>query len=157
MRYCAPSEPEKQFAVTAAPLAPVLLSDHAAIEQATRLMRTSVQIARGDRRFFETDGLFAEASFFDVFSFPLRAGDARTALAEPHTLVLSETMARKYFGEGDPVGQTLMIEDGQAYTVTGVLAPRPGPSHLAFDFLQFCRRNPKPCPLLDVTESMATA
>ncbi len=81
-------------------------------------------------------GYFAEPSFFEVFSFVLEAGDPATALAEPNTLVLSHKMAKNFFGENNPIGQTLMLKNrGGAYRVTGVLAKPPGKSHLEFDCL----------------------
>jgi putative ABC transport system permease protein len=95
---------------------------------------------RGDRRFYEERFFFADAEFFQVFTFPFRAGDPKTALVEPYTLVLTERMAEKYFGAASALGQTIRLDpynNGQftEYRVTGVLENLPHTSHLQFDFL----------------------
>ena len=79
--------------------------------------------------------LYADSTFFDLFSFPLLRGDAATALDAPNQVVITEAMAEAFFGDADPIGQTLGIERSDSvrvYTVTGILAP---PSdHSYFDF-----------------------
>lgn len=67
-------------------------------------------------------GLWADPAFFEVFSFELKSGDPATALAEPGSIVLSPTEARKFFGEEDPMGKTMTVVGNRDYTVTGVLA-----------------------------------
>ncbi|MCH8963099.1 MAG: ABC transporter permease, partial [Bacteroidetes bacterium] len=77
----------------------------------------------------------ADASFFDVFTFPLRRGDPETALAVPGTVILTETTARRYFGDTDPLGQIINYENSIDLTVVGVVDDVPSNSHLQFDFL----------------------
>lgn len=79
-------------------------------------------------------GLYADPDFFDVFSFGLTAGDAATALAEPYALLLAPEAATRLFGTDDPLGQPVEM-GGATYTVAGLLAEPPGPSHLAFEAL----------------------
>ncbi len=79
-------------------------------------------------------GLWADASFFDVFSFPLLRGNPATALKEPYTLVLTEKSARKLFGSTDVLGKTVRF-DTLNYQVTGVVADIPKLSHLRFEAL----------------------
>lgn len=91
------------------------------------------------RIFFENQAYYADTSFFRIFSFPLVKGDPRTVLQNPASVAISESAARKYFGEADPMGKTLSLataewQDG-AYTVTGVFTDVPANSHLAFDFI----------------------
>lgn len=96
-----------------------------------------VTVRHGDRLFSE-DGLFyADSTLFDVLGYELLAGDPRHALAAPRAVVLTEAMARKYFGAdavGDAVGQTLLVAD-EPHTVTGVLRAPPARTHLPLDFV----------------------
>ncbi len=78
----------------------------------------------------------ADSSIFEVFTFPLIKGDPKSALKEPFSLVLTEAVARKYFGDQDPMGKELTSEnDPQPYRVTGLIAEIPRNSHLTFDML----------------------
>ena len=93
-----------------------------------------------DKKFYEPRFFFAEPSLFTVFDFPLVRGDAATALRDPNTIVLTEDMARKYFGDDDPVGKVVEADpynDGQLmlFRVTGVARNVPRQSHFHFDFL----------------------
>jgi len=89
-------------------------------------------VKQGDRTFHETDDdfIFADSTFFDVFSFKLLKGDPRTCLTEPRSIVLTEEYANKYFGEEDPIGLTLKIEqDTNLSVITGVMEDFPQNSH----------------------------
>jgi putative ABC transport system permease protein len=79
--------------------------------------------------------LFVDPEFLDIFTFPLIKGNKDLALNGINTVVISEKMARKYFGEEDPMGKELEMNDGRQLTVTGVLKEIPENSHLQFDFL----------------------
>ncbi len=83
--------------------------------------------------------MYADSSFFSMFSFPLLQGDPRRALAEPFTAVVSETYAKRFFGDADPVGKVLRLQDDdfndERCRVTGVFADVPQNSHLKFDVL----------------------
>ena len=96
-------------------------------------------VKRGAERFSESGLCYADPSFFSVFDFPLRQSDPQTALGRPYTLVLSDDLARKFFGPDDPVGQTLQLGGAQVYEVTGVLAELPGRSHLSAALPRFFR------------------
>ncbi len=89
----------------------------------------------GDRKFKETRLFYTDPSFLDVFSFPLLKGDRKTALSRVDALLLTQSMAKKYFGNQDPIGKTLRFNNSDLMTVTGVLADIPGNSHLQFDFI----------------------
>lgn len=78
---------------------------------------------------------FADPSFLTMFSFPLVAGNPAMALGEPKTVVISETTAKKYFGNTDPMGKTLMLNARLPLTVTGVFRDVPENSHVKFDML----------------------
>ena len=123
---------------------PILQNDIPQVEQAAQVIRswTPQQVARGEgqnaTRFEEEGFLYADSTFFDVFGgFALQKGDPATALHRPGTVVLSPDAARRYFGDEDPMGQTLIREDAgnQVLEVTGILEPIPANSHLRFDLL----------------------
>ncbi len=87
---------------------------------------------------YEENGIFAaDTTFFDVFSFPLVKGDPKTALKDVGGLVITEDMAKKYFGEEDPMGKMLIINFGSdiSFMITGVMENIPHNSHFHFDFL----------------------
>jgi putative ABC transport system permease protein len=84
---------------------------------------------------FEEKLFYADASFFDLFSFPLRKGNPATVLTAPFSAVLTERAAMRYFGTSDPTGSTLMVDGKGPFTVTGILRDLPPNSHLQFDFL----------------------
>lgn len=83
--------------------------------------------------------LYADSSFLPMFSYPLILGDATTALAAPFSMVLSESYARAYFGDANPIGQSLRMQDddfnNEVCTITGVVADPPANTHLRFDVL----------------------
>ena len=117
-------------------LAPALLETFPEVEQAVRIIPMgSTTIRCDDREFRERQIPYADASFFSVFTVPLRQGDARTALAAPYSVVLDEKTARSYFGSQPALGKTLRFGDGHTYTVTGVMDDMPGHSHLRFNIL----------------------
>lgn len=120
-----------------APLAPALLASYPEVEHATRLFRYwfTPLVSRDDQGFYEEDFLFTDAEFFDVFSFDLVRGTPETALAAPFSLVLTESTARRYFGDADPMGQTLRVNAEHTMTVTGILADPPRTSHFTFSML----------------------
>jgi putative ABC transport system permease protein len=125
------------WARTPAPLGP-LISDNVPEVRATVRIRKNPRtdlVRAGDREFYEGRFYFADPKVFEVFRFPLKRGNPQTALAEPRSVVITEAMARKYFGEEDAVGQVLNFENAVDMTVTGILEDVPANSHFVFDFL----------------------
>ncbi len=124
-------------AITAAPMSQALLTDYPEIEHSVRVNRSGAWLVKyGDTRFNEDGVLFADSSFFSVFSFRLLSGNPKTALVDPRSMVLTEEYARKYFGSEDPLGKRISLEaDTNLYTVTGVIQNIPGNSHIQFDML----------------------
>ena len=116
-------------------LAPRLKETFPGVEQTVRMHAERAVIQQGNT-FFEEDNFFwCDSTVFEVFSFALERGDPATALARPNTIVLTPAMAQKYFGDADPMGQTLVLDSRHTLEVTGVAAPLPSTSHLQFDFL----------------------
>ena len=104
------------------------------IEAAVRFREGALLLERGMQRFVETDLYYADPSVFDVFSLDLLRGDAETALDAPYTMIVTPELARKYFGDEDPLGETLEA-DGQSYTITGLFEKEPKNAHLRYDAL----------------------
>jgi putative ABC transport system permease protein len=118
-----------------APFAPAVAEEIPEVVEAARVARNPRLVLRyGERAFYEADGITTEPALFRIFSFPLVKGDAETALAGPLGIIISETMARKYFGSEDPLGKTLDLEGRTAMTVGGVMADIPRNSHFRFDY-----------------------
>ncbi len=126
-----------EAAVTPPPWAPVLAEDYPEIEQITRIKPPNSRwlIRYQANRFYEKNFVFADSSVFDIFTIPLVQGNARSALAEPHTVVLSESMVDKYFGDDNPIGKVITGDDLYKFTITGVMRDLPKNSHFHFDFL----------------------
>ena len=123
--------------VAPGPLGPALVElSPGVVDQArVRCIGDPFVVERKAERFSESGLCYADPSFFSVFDFPLCQGDPQTALGRPYTLVLSDDLARKFFGADDPIGQTLRLGGEQVYEVTGVLAEPPGRSHFEPRFL----------------------
>ena len=124
---------------TPEPIAPALLQTFAEIEQAVRVdpFFEETLVTVGDRRSYEDGLISADPGFFDIFSFEPVAGDLRTALDAPGSVVLTTTTAHTYFGDTDPIGQVLTItmREEKNYIVRGVVEPMPTNSHLSFDLV----------------------
>ncbi|RVU03175.1 FtsX-like permease family protein [Mucilaginibacter limnophilus] len=129
-------ENKLQYAVCMAPLAQTLKNDFPEVENAVRLKKAgSIHIKKGTEKIREDYIGFADPSVFDVFTLPVLFGDVKTALVEPNSIVLTESMAKKYFGKTDVVGESLLFDDRETMKVTGVIKDIPQQSHFRFDFL----------------------
>ncbi len=89
----------------------------------------------GNKRFEEKRVFYTDPDFLEMFSFPLLKGNSKTALSQPDGILITETTARKYFGDQDAVGQIIRLNNSERFTVTGVLADIPVNSHIQFDVL----------------------
>ncbi len=83
---------------------------------------------------FQKSAMFAEESFLDIFTFPLKIGDKETALKDPHSAVVSESFSKTLFGDINPVGENIIVQDIQ-YVVTGVMTDFPKNSSMQTDCL----------------------
>jgi putative ABC transport system permease protein len=128
---------EFQAYTTAAPTGPVFLEEIPEVINYTRVERwDNVLTRQGDRTYLEDHFYWADSGFFEIFSFPLLRGDPSRVLAEPRSMVISESTARKYFGEEDPVGKTIEVfSDSTDYNITGVVKDIPDNSSLYFDMV----------------------
>lgn len=123
---------------------PFLKEDYPEIQAMTRLWRdfsplTSAElpnVRHGNEVIQEPRFFYADSAFFDVFSFELLAGDPNRVLRRPNEVLLTEQTAKRYFGDADPIGQTITIADTNAdLEVIGLVADPPPHSHIQFDFL----------------------
>ena len=118
------------------PAAPELVREYPEVIQAVRLSRPNRSpVTVGDREYFEENVAYADNSIFEVFSFPLVEGDPRTALKTAYSAVLTEDVARKYFGHDRALGKTIKIGGGREFAVMGVARDVPGNSHFRFNIL----------------------
>ncbi|HXB92644.1 MAG TPA: FtsX-like permease family protein, partial [Puia sp.] len=125
-----------KWSVASAPMAINARDEFPEIEAVVRMNPQSILVRKGDIKFQEDNMAFADSAFFEVFDFPLVAGDPHTALKEPFSVVLSESTAKKYFGHADPMGQHLTLTDGNRLsTVTGIMKDMPENTQLKEDML----------------------
>ena len=116
-------------------IGPVLQESYPEVVETVRLFnRWEPKILHKDQ-YEDQRSFFAESSLFSIFSFELTKGDPSTCLSQPHSAVLTESMARKYFNSLDVVGKTLEGEDSLFFQITGLVKDPPRQSHLQFDLL----------------------
>ncbi len=104
------------------------------IEMATRTSNQNWSL-KLNGQFVDEKIFFVDPEFFDVFTFPLLAGNKTTVFTNPNSIVISQEMAKKYFGEENPIGKTIDNNRGSAFLVTGIAENVPENSHLKFNFL----------------------
>ncbi len=130
------SESNRLFALTCGPLGLALERDFSEVEASVRMWRwDNLLVKNGEENTFYEDNYFlVDPSIFDVLTIPLLKGDPKTALNRPSTLIIAEVTAKKYFGDEDPIGKTLQVND-EEFEVTGVMEKLPNNSHLNFNFI----------------------
>lgn len=117
---------------------PVFYDEIPEIENYCRIdfARNRLMWAEPENKYLENCIMYADSTFFDVFSISLLEGDPATCLDEPFTILLSESKRDLYFPEGDPIGQSIaMNNDSTLFRVTGVVEDAPGNSHFTYDFI----------------------
>ncbi|QJD95033.1 FtsX-like permease family protein [Mucilaginibacter robiniae] len=123
------------LAITPPPLASALLNNFPEVEKACRLYHDyGVRIKKDNKSVQEEKVVYSDPGLFQVFTLPLIAGNAKTALSEPNTMVITRSTALRYFNHTQVVGQTLMVNDQTPYKITGVIQDIPEQSHFHFDF-----------------------
>ncbi|OQP63093.1 hypothetical protein A3860_03725 [Niastella vici] len=122
------------YDLTSAPLGPALKNDFPNIKQMTRVVSTGKLFNYKDKK-FEAQGSYADEAFLNMFSFPLVSGNRQTALKDQHSIILTQQLAKKIFGDEDPVNKVIRLDSADNRTVTGVLKDIPLNSSLKFDYL----------------------
>ena len=117
-------------------VAPAMRTDFPELEKISQMWyRESGTVKTGQTRYSEKGVAFADENFTGIFDYQWVAGDSRTALSEPNTVVLTESIARKYFGENEAMGQVINLDNQFNLKVTGLIKDLPGNTHLPFLFL----------------------
>jgi putative ABC transport system permease protein len=119
---------------TSGPLGPTLEREFPQVERAVRAYPTEAPLAY-ERKSVLVRGLFADRGFFEMFTYPMVLGDPASALAEPFSIVLTESTAKLLFGHEEPIGRAVAHGGDREYRVTGIMKDPPRNSHLSFDYL----------------------
>ena len=122
-----------QFAVVPSALAASLKSEYPEVIRASRCFPTPLTLKKGDD-FIEETVMTVGKDFLKMFNITFVEGDINTALDDPHNIIMTEEMAKKFFGNSDPLGQTIMSR-GYEVKVTGVVKSLPTGTHFHFNYL----------------------
>jgi putative ABC transport system permease protein len=121
---------------TSAPMAINMQRDFPEVESAVRISGQSFLVRKGNDKFQENNTIMADSTLFKIFDLPLVYGDKNTALKEPMSIVLSQTAAKKYFGNSNPVGQNILLTGAALNaTITGVMKDIPENSQIKADMI----------------------
>ena len=124
------------YSVLPAALAGILKSEYPEVLEVARYKTLGTRVIQfGDTRFYETGFAFADPELLNLFTFPFTKGNSGSALSEPGSVVITEEMGKRYFGNEDPIGKTLRVDDRLDFKVTGVLRNIPTNSHMRFNFV----------------------
>lgn len=132
-------EPDKdmmKWAITPDALAPELKKGFPEVEETVRFNDYGKQMLKlGDRRIYEDKIFFTDSTVFKIFTYHFLQGDPQTALVAPNSMVLTKSVAEKFFGGNNAIGKSLQTDDGTNYKITGVIEDVPRNSHLIFNVL----------------------
>ncbi|MCW3074566.1 MAG: hypothetical protein JWP69_1635 [Flaviaesturariibacter sp.] len=126
---------ETKTASTGTKVGPQLTRTFPEVEGYVRLLKYPRFVQYGEKAFDEKAFLYADSAFFSVFSFALISGNAATVLDGPEKLVVTESTAKKYFGNESPIGKTVKVGGTKSFLVTGICKDAPGNSQIQFDFV----------------------
>lgn len=136
MRKIETSSESKDVPYVSGPYAKALITDYPGqVESVVRVMPSNALLQLGTTAFNEKKIYIADSGFFSMFDFPLIKGDAATVLKDPLSIVLTESAAKKYFGDADPVGKMLEMDKTIQLKVTGIAKDVPANSTMDFDMV----------------------
>jgi hypothetical protein len=115
-------------------LASALKHDYPEVEDAVRFRGVTFLTTVGEKH-LNAQGAFADSGFLSMFSFPLLKGNARNALTGNYSIVLTEQLAKKLFGDENAVGKIVRIDSTDNFTVTAILKDLPGNTQFDFEYL----------------------
>jgi putative ABC transport system permease protein len=125
-----------KFAVTQVPMGPTLKDEYPEIEEFTRCVNVGTMYFRHkDREFTEDSIMFADSTFFRIFTHKFLYGDPEHALNRPNTIVVTKSFADRYFGNENPLGQTITTITGEVFEISAVIDNLPDNLHLKFNGL----------------------
>ncbi|GAB5525098.1 MAG: ABC transporter permease [Roseivirga sp.] len=127
----------RQYAANFTPLGPLIREEMPEVADLITIYqnRSQINFRLEDQRITEESWFMADQNFFEFFDFELLAGQKETVLSEPKSIVLSQSLARKYFGDEEPIGKLIEEFDWGEFRVTGVFKDIPENSHLQFDLI----------------------
>lgn len=126
---------EQKFACAAAPLAFTMKAEYPQIENVVRFREYGPSmVKKGQQNIAENRIIFADSTLFSVFTLPIISGNPKTALVEPNSVVITQSIAEKYFGNSNAMGQVMRFDNRTDYKVTAVIKDMPENSHFIFDF-----------------------
>ena len=128
-------EPEGYWSSMPIALGTALKEQVPEVEETVRFLKDVRLFRVGEKSGTYEDALWTESSVFEMFSLPLLRGDSKTALSRPYTMVLTESLARRLFGERDPMGQVIRYNEAFDCIVTGIVGEPPSTSLLQFSAL----------------------
>jgi putative ABC transport system permease protein len=136
MEYRFSSGDAKEVSVTSTKVLPALARNFSEVESGVRMMSATRIVTLGAKQFGEDRFMYADSTFFDLFSFRLLQGNATQALSGLNKVVLTTSTAQKYFGTENPIGKILNIgSTAIPFEVTGIMEDCPSNSQMKFDFL----------------------
>ncbi|MEO9869226.1 ABC transporter permease [Ekhidna sp.] len=125
-----------RIGVTSAPYAKALINDYPSdILSTTRVVSDDGLVEIANKKFLEDNIVFVDDNFFEFFTYPLKDGDKETVLATGNSAVLSSETAKKYFGDANPIGEIIRVDNEYEFIVSGVLSELPGNTHLDFNII----------------------
>ncbi len=124
-----------KFASCTPPAAGFIRDRYPEVEKIARIVNYQAVVSFGDRAFTEERLYFAEPEFLEILHFPFIKGDPLNGIREANRAFISQSTARKYFGDQDPIGKTISVDKKVDYQVTGIFEDIPQNSHLKFDLL----------------------
>lgn len=126
---------DNRFAVTPAPLAPTIMEEFPEVESATRfLSRGNVLMGVGEESFLESIHA-TDHETFDIFTFEYLSGNPELFLKEKYSAIITQSIARKYWGDQDPIGKTIRYRDEHEFTIGGIIKDMPKNSHFTMDII----------------------
>jgi ABC-type antimicrobial peptide transport system permease subunit len=116
------------------PLVSVLKTSYPEVEEASRFRPVYFLVINDESR-YNLEGGFADSCFLSILDFPLLEGNPRTALSSPHSIVLTQHVAKNLFGREDPMGKTVLLDSNREFRVTAVLKDLPANTEFTFQYL----------------------
>jgi putative ABC transport system permease protein len=130
------SNKEQNFAIVPVPMGPAFKLEFPEVKSFVRFNGAGNALMKaGNKEYYEQDIYFTDSTVFDIFTHEFILGSPERALTEPKSIVLTEKLAKKYFGDSNPMGQFLTSGSGRSYKVTAVIANQPPNVHLKYDAL----------------------
>ncbi len=130
-----------RFAVSPLPMAQAIREEISRVEAATSIQDMEVLLTKEDQVFYERT-LFADEYLFDVFTFPVVSGVGKEALQDPNSILLTESLAEKYFGDEAVIGRTILFQNDRLLTIKGIIKDIPENQHFNFDCITSIQNYP---------------